>query len=584
MKTGADVLVDGLVKWGVNHLFGMPGSHSTAIYDAISRSGAIATTLIRNEQAGAFAADGYARVTARPGVVCTTAGPGATNALTGLAECWADSVPTLLLAGQVNSDALDRECGNYHEIDLEGIFKPVTQWCGTVRRHDDIPRFLGMAFQAMTWGRPRPAALFLPQDLMRGPCSIPVEWPAYPRRPEPNVCAAAIARAAEILFKSERPIILAGGGAIWSEASKELETLAGRLGAPVVTTLNGKGILDERNPLSLGHARSSRGRHALAHADAMLAVGCRFTEVMTDWRRMTVPKTLIQIDIDPDQIGMNYPVSLGVVADACAALSALISSLPPAETRNGWGDLWEEARQARHPRPEWLIDTLRDVLPDDVPVFTDACEIGFRMQADWPSYGPRRFFYPSNYITLGWAFPAAIGAAAALAGTAVVSVSGDGGFVMTAQELATVARYHLPVIAVVHNDSNYGAIKNIQKFAHQARYIDVELNNPDFRQLASAFGVPGAQARTAARVSGGHARGPRSGRTLTDRGSRRLAFSTRSGNAREINETALALGHRGLAVQRAADEIATVLAAGGTASFLNCPACSMSKTSAPSPA
>src|SRR5271157_4076798 len=156
--TGADLLVQSLYPAGVRVIFGMPGSHTVAIYDAIERHGGIRTILIRNEQAGAFAADGYARVTGQPGVVCTTAGPGATNALTGVAECWADSVPILLLAGQVNSDALDRECGNYHEIDLDAIFRPVTQWCGTVRRIEDIPGFLGRAFQAMTWGRPRPAA------------------------------------------------------------------------------------------------------------------------------------------------------------------------------------------------------------------------------------------------------------------------------------------------------------------------------------------------------------------------------------------------------------------------------------------
>ena len=156
MKTGADVLVECLARWGVRRLFGMPGSHSTTIYDALARAGTIRTFLVRNEQAAAFAADGSARVTGEPGVVCTTAGPGATNALTGVAECWADSVPILLLAGQVNSDALDRECGNYHEIDLEGIFRPVTKWCGTVRRVDQIPAMVGRAFQAMTWGRPRP--------------------------------------------------------------------------------------------------------------------------------------------------------------------------------------------------------------------------------------------------------------------------------------------------------------------------------------------------------------------------------------------------------------------------------------------
>jgi acetolactate synthase-1/2/3 large subunit len=520
MKSGADLLVESLARHGVSHLFGMPGSHSTAIYDAIARAGSIRTILIRNEQAGAFAADGYARVTGRPGVVCTTAGPGATNALSGIAECWADSVPTLLLAGQVNASTLDREVGNYHEIDLERIFQPATKWCGTVRRVEEIPVFVDRAFQAMTRGRPRPAALFLPQDLMRaaGP-----PMPDHPGAAEighhaerddysadddrraaeighhserDDYCADAAARAAEILAAAARPIILAGGGALWSGSGALLEELARRLGAPVITTLNAKGILDERHPLSLGHARSRRARHVLPHADAMLAVGCRFTEVMTDWRRMTVPQTLIQIDLDADQIGVNYPVALGIVGDARATLKAVLAALPVARPRDGWDTLWEEARALRPAKPEWLIDTLRDVLPDDVPVFTDACEIGYRMHADYPAYGPRRFFYPSNYIALGWAFPAATGAAVAKENVPVVSVSGDGGFVMTAQELATAVRYRLRVIALVHNDSTYGAIKNIQERAHEGRFLDVDLNNPDFLQLAAAFGVPGRRARS----------------------------------------------------------------------------------------
>ena len=161
--TGADVLIEQLERYGVRHIFGMPGSHSTAIYDAIGRGGSIATVLARNEQAGAFMADGYARVTGIPGVVCTTAGPGATNALTGVAEAWADSIPILLLSGQVNAADLDRECGNYHEIDLEAIFRPVTKWCGTVRRSEQIPAMVGQAFQAMTTGRPRPRRCSCPR-------------------------------------------------------------------------------------------------------------------------------------------------------------------------------------------------------------------------------------------------------------------------------------------------------------------------------------------------------------------------------------------------------------------------------------
>jgi acetolactate synthase I/II/III large subunit len=186
----------------------------------------------------------------------------------------------------------------------------------------------------------------------------------------------------------------------------------------------------------------------------------------------------------------------GIVADAKAACQALREALPASRDpkASDWGKLWDEARSVRPAKPEWMIEALRAALPDDVPVFTDACEIGYRMQADWPSYVPRAFFYPSNYITLGWAFPAAVGAAAAL-DRPVVSVSGDGGFVMTAQELATAARYRLRVIAIVHNDSTYGAIKNIQDRAHQGRYLDTELNNPDFPRLAAAYGVAGSRAR-----------------------------------------------------------------------------------------
>ena len=496
-STGADVLVEGLISQGVDHIFGMPGSHSTAIYDALRRSGRIATVLVRNEQAGAFMADGYARVTARPGVICTTAGPGATNALTGVAEAWADSVPVLLIAGQVNAADLDRECGNYHEIDLEAIFRPVTKWCGTVRRAEQIPAMIDQAFQAMTRGRPRPAALFLPQDLMRQPCTM--------------IARAARARPASGAGVPQTAVLRGRGTARGRPAAHH----PGRRWRPLV---RGRGraapsrspalLPGDHHPQCQGHSRRARSlvarprplrarRTALAHADAMLAVGCRFTEVLTDWRRMLVPRQLVQIDLDAGQIGMNYPVAVGIVADARAALAMLRQHLPERPPGQGWGSVWEQAREARQPRPEWLIETLRAELPETTPVFTDACEMGYRMHADWPSFGPRQFFYPSNYIALGWAFPAALGAAVALPGRHVVSVSGDGGFLMTAQELATAVRYRLPLIALIHNDSTYGAIKNIQQHLFGGRYLDVDLNNPDFLALAAAFDIPGHRVQTA---------------------------------------------------------------------------------------
>lgn len=493
--TGADVLVRSLYEMGVRVIFGMPGSHTVAIYDALHRHGGIRTILIRNEQAGAFAADGYARVTGKPGVICTTAGPGATNALTGIAEAWGDSTPVLLVTGQVNHDRLHQECGNYHEMDLEGILRPCTKYVGTAMSNAAIPAMVAKAFAAMTHGRPRPAALVLPQDLMAMPAG---EVPEFRMESSwmPELDLAAIARAVALLREARMPIILAGGGAVWADAGDEIRELAIRLDCSVMTTLNGKGIVDERSPIALGHARSARSRIALPLADVMLAVGCRFTEVFTGFRKLQVPKRLIQIDIDAGQLGMNYPAEISVCSDAKKSLRAILNALPGAKP-NGWAERWESIAAARLQRPEWLIDVLRANLPDDAVVFTDASEMAYRMHTDFPAYEPRSFFYPSNYIALGWGFPAAIGAAIALPNRVVVSFSGDGGFVMTCQELATAARYKLNLIAIVHNDSTYGAIKNLQRIRNESRYHDTELNNPDFVTLAQAFGVPGCRASDA---------------------------------------------------------------------------------------
>jgi thiamine pyrophosphate-dependent acetolactate synthase large subunit-like protein len=495
MTTGADLLVDCLYRQGVRVLFGMPGSHVTGIYDALARQGGIRTILIRNEQAGAFLADGYARVTGQPGVICTTAGPGATNALTGIAEACADSMPVLLLAGQVNSDRLHEECGNYHEIDLEGIFRPCTKFVATLNANEQIPELVTRAFQALATGRRRPAALILPQDLMAAPAPLLAFTPTSPDQtptiPIPNLPAAL-----DLLGRAERPILLAGGGAVWANAGPEFHTLAKKLDCPVITTQNGKGIIDERDPYSLGHARSFKARAALPQADLLVAVGCRFTEVFTWFRTLVFPKTILQIDLDPTQIGMNYPVEFGLAADAKEALAQILAALPD-KTAANWRSLWQQAHAAERIRPEWLIDILRAELPDNGVAFADASEMGYRMHFDFPAYAPRTFFYPSNYIALGWGMPASLGAAIALPDRPVVCVAGDGGFVMTMQELATAVRYRLKVVIIVHNDAAYGAIKNIQRKKHEGRYLDTDLNNPDFMKLADAFGLPGTRAANA---------------------------------------------------------------------------------------
>jgi len=473
----------------------MPGSHSTHIYDAIHQHGGMQTILCRNEQAGSFMADGYARSTGRPGVICTTAGPGATNTLTGIAEAFSDSVPLLLVAGHVDHDRIHEECGRFHEIDLEGIFRPCVRFVGTVMHNEQIPSITDRAFEAMIAARPGPAAIMFPRDLMTMPAPTAASaTPAELRRPSPS--SDLIRQATESILGSQRPVILAGGGAVSSGASEQVEALAERLGCPVVTTLNGKGILDERSPFSLGHGRTRRARVALSRADLMVAVGCRFTEVFTASGTTPIPKRIIQIDIDPKQITTNHPVELGIAGDARTILQAIVSGIQNQET--SWKDVWKRWRNAQQLKPEWLIETLRAELPENSIVFADACEMGLRMQSDFRAYSARTFFYPSNYAALGWGFPAAIGGAVGQPERSVVCVCGDGGFLMAAQELATAVRYKLRLITVVHNDSAYGAIKSIQRNDHESRYIDTDLNNPDFVKFGESFGLPSCRARNAA--------------------------------------------------------------------------------------
>jgi len=245
--------------------------------------------------------------------------------------------------------------------------------------------------------------------------------------------------------------------------------------------------------LSLGHGRTRRARMALSRADLLIAIGCRFTEVFTASGTIPIPKRIIQIDIDPKQIATNYPVELEIVGDARTVLQAIVTGITHRET--AWNEVWQRARNAEQLKPEWLIDTLRQEIPETSIVFTDASEMGLRMQTDFPAYAPRTFFYPSNYASLGWGFPAAIGAAIAQSDRWTICVSGDGGFLMTAQELATAIRYKLRLIVVVHNDATYGAIKAMQRTKHESRFIDADLNNPDLIQFGESFGVCSCRAR-----------------------------------------------------------------------------------------
>lgn len=500
IMTGAEALVECLVRAGVKAVFGMPGSHSVAVYDALSRrlaqtsdtSGSLRHILCRNEQAGAFMADGYARATGEVGVVITTAGPGATNASTGIAEAYADGIPVLLISGQVDSSRVNEERGAYHEMDLQSFFKPITKWNALVQRAEDLVETLAEAFAQLHTPRIRPVQISVPQDfwqarlhrdLLRG-------FPRDLTRGTANRQGSptSMQHALTMLRDCKSPLIMAGGGVIAADATSEIRHLAERLHAPVITTTMGKGAVPESHDWSLGHARSSAAKEALPHTDVMVAVGCRFTEVVTEHWRMVVPRRLIQIDIDPDQIGANYRVEVGIVGEAKSILQQILRELP-AVTGNAWDNRLLSMKASPQPSRHWAISVMREVLPPEAIVMSDTCELGHAMETDFPVDYPRTFNYPANFIALGWGLPAAVGAKVGAPEWTVVSLSGDGGFLMTSQELATMARYRLPVLAVVHNDSSYGAMKRIMRNRYESRFFEVDLNNPDLVQYASSFGV-----------------------------------------------------------------------------------------------
>jgi acetolactate synthase-1/2/3 large subunit len=230
-----------------------------------------------------------------------------------------------------------------------------------------------------------------------------------------------------------------------------------------------------------------------------LAVGCRFNEVFTTGWSMPMPENLIQIDLDATRFGVNYPVAIGMAGDAKATLQAILNDFPN-QTRE-WKTAWERIRSAEQLKPEWLIETVRKEIPEDAIVFGDASEMALRMHVDFPAYAPRTFFYPSNYAALGWGYPAALGGAVAAGGKWVVCVCGDGGCLMSANEMAIAAQYKLRVITIVHNDSAFGAIKSIQRANHEGNYLDVDLVNPDFVKFGESFGVPSCRCGNAGELA-----------------------------------------------------------------------------------
>jgi acetolactate synthase-1/2/3 large subunit len=503
-RTGGEWVVEALRAEGVRHVFGIPGVHNLAIYDALLRQSDIAHVLARHEQGAAFMADGYARASGRPGVVVVTTGPGATNVLTPLAESYAVSVPVVAIMSDIAAPMVGRDLGALHEVvnQIE-CFRPVTRMADAIAAAEDIPTTVAGAFELLRTGRPGPIAISVPYDVLGTAVEAVVRAPSTAGRPPCHV--AEIADAARRLERARKPLLIAGGGVVTAGAEAELLALARRLGAPVITTVMGRGAIAEDDPLWLGVLPNKRATEpVLREADVILAVGCRFTARSTQGLllnlQFTPAQTLIHLDVDPTVIGRLYPAQLGIVGDARDGLARLVAALGPEKATSAWDPArLAELRVAAGPRytpaVAALIDALRRGVPPDGIVVNDQTGINYWMEWRFPVLRPRTFLYPIGTAVLGYGVPAAIGAKIARPDRPVVAVIGDGGFMFSVNELATAVKYRLPIAFVVMNDDRFGAIKWLQEKMFDGRWGEVDLANPDFVALARAFGARGERVR-----------------------------------------------------------------------------------------
>lgn len=502
---GGEIVVRTLTTLGVDTVFGLPGIHALAIYDGLRAHPEVRHVMVRHEQTAAYAADGFARVTGRPGVCITTTGPGAANSAAAMGTAYADSVPLLNIMSTVPADLLDKQKGYLHEAkDQFGLFAALTSWNGRVVRPQDIPAAIARAFEVMRTGRPGPTAIEIATDALTQRLDVEsVPWlTEAPRWEAPVPAPEAVQRAVDLLARAQRPFIWAGGGVNRSGAWDDLRRLAERLGAPVATTIQGSGAIPADHPLAAVYRPFERPLAALiAESDVLLAVGTRFTHSQTGGWRMKLPRQLIHITIDPADVGRNYPAEVAVVGDARRSLAAILAALPGSggEARACWVDLGPvrdaiaAQNRDRGPAEAAVMDVLRSVPDRDAVFVLDQTKPAYWMARAFPVYAPRTLIYP-GYGTLGFAFPTAFGVKAALPDRQVVCVCGDGGFQFALPELATAVQFGINFVVVLFNDNQYGVLGDLQDMMFEGRRHSIDLVNPDFERLTQSYGLRYARA------------------------------------------------------------------------------------------
>ena len=506
---GAEALFRVLEEEGVEVIFGYPGGVLLAIYDALYNRKNIRHILTRHEQGAAHAADGYARATGRVGVCMATSGPGATNLVTGLMTAYMDSVPVVALTGQVRTAAVGKD--SFQEADTRGITMPVTKHNYLLRHPDELPDALREAFHIARTGRPGPVLVDIPLDVSAGQA----RWTErdeskllrrYPPPAEPDL--EAIRRAAELINQAERPLLLIGHGVILSDACGELRELAEKTNICVVHTLLGKGGFPETHELSMGYVGMhghAYANYAVSHCSLLIGVGLRFDDRVTgDVSKFAPRAKIIHVDIDPAEIGKVVTPTVHVVGDAKAVLRQLLP-LVKQRPRTAWEEQIAEWRRT-HPlkyrhrddqiAPQYVVEELYRLTGGQAIIATEVGQNQMWAAQYYKCERPRQFLSSGGLGTMGYGFPAAIGAQIACPDETVIDIAGDGSIQMNIQEMATARANNLPVKVVILNNGFLGMVRQWQELFYERRYSQTKLDGlPNFVKLAEAYDSVGIEVR-----------------------------------------------------------------------------------------
>lgn len=499
---GGEAIIESLKKMGVEVIFGYPGGQLIPFYDMLYDAD-MHHMLVRHEQCAAHAADGYARASGKVGVCLATSGPGATNLVTGIATAFMDSSPILAITGQVPSVLIGNDA--FQEADIVGITMPITKHSYQVSNPDLIPSTIKTSFELAKSGRPGPVLIDVPKEVQEGELSkfeySLINTPGYNPTIKGNI--KQIKKAQELIEQSNKPVILAGSGVLISNASEELVEFARLIKAPVMTSLLGKGVIDETDDLSLGmlgmHGRKV-ANESINESDLLIAIGTRFSDRTTGkLSDFMQDGKVIHIDIDPAEIGKNVDVDLPIVGDAKNILSSLIEVLGGYKPSDKWANSLKIQKHEKYPRityddiplkPQSVMKEIGTAINEDTIVTTDVGQNQMWAAHFLDIRKPRKFISSGGLGTMGFGLPAAIGAKVACPEDPVVSINGDGGFLMVCQELATIKQYDTPIIVTILENRTLGMVYQWQNLLYNERYCQTTLNEyPDFVKLAESFGI-----------------------------------------------------------------------------------------------